>query len=934
MTRDTRLVAILCASLLLAGVCAGDDGEGNANLLYNAGFERLREGAPDGWFGSGGTVSSRAARTGERGLVLSPGGRMVALGVASVATLKYDVSGWIKAEGNANSGVRVDFYGPGNRLVGSSIIAVGAEDATGDWAQVQRRIEVPFGAQGFSVSVYNDGETVVYADDLSCREVYQARIQRTNSPPLIDGRLDDECWHNASVGNELWITTTGRVAKQQTHVFACYDDDHLYIAFRLFTRDPDGLKADETRDDFYVWRDDSAEVFIDPNHDHVSYCELEVNPNNVKYDAWGFDKNWECIWEHAVGREADAWTCEMAINLASFEYRDSAGRPTGRMMLPRPDVWGINFARNDYVSGESSSWPNTGSSFHNAPAYGHLLGFHPLRSSAYAAEAEYRAGLLAAGLERYRIGLRLPPETPGSPDDSGEAELHGLQKLLSTLVAEVASTRSAAADAGSYDDWIHVGQSLDAIGAGYAVLGEFAQPTLARHKWEDKLGRPVMIGLSLSPETVMEDGPPATWRLDDGLRVALGRDDIGGLGASIDAYADTRGVHAVVDVPGLCRETLAVVSAPGHDGRESAQWPPKGLDLAGGTRALLWAPLRTEPDARPGTYRGTVTVTASDHPPLVQGFSVIVLDIHVPRSDKLGLSALEPTFAARDITSEPAGFGATNGSAAVGVVPAPTDGECFTPEEIRRITASLAEQWERSRAARPEMRRYVLGLRDTSGVDVESLGSLYKALHQEVRGMRIMQIVMQPDPETMRALDRWVDLWAAPGGEWSATRRLIGKGDECWLFYELPGRLHSRGLVDARIQPWLARHFGADGIVWGTGTDGASAGGGHEGGDSPAGDVLPFPVFEMCCRMIAIGHRDCEYFEYLQDTLVRKRLRAKAGYHWRLRAMANTVSRIYPTALINHEWHTADYMSLLAQREASQKTIYRIERHLRPLDTP
>ena len=923
MRTASRLLAVACALAAWACTTADEFAGGKPSLVYNGGFERVNEGAPDGWFGRGAHVSAEAAQGGQYGLVLGPGASVSALGIASVATLKYDISGWMRSEGNAGCGVRADFFAPDGRLVGSSRILF--DDAIGGWQWAEQRVEVPVGAGCIVLTAYNDGETSVSVDDLACYEVYQARLQKTSSPPSIDGRLDDACWAGASVGDEPWITTRGAVAKQQTAVFACYDDDYLYVAFRLFTRDAKRLKVDETRDDFYVWRDDSAEVFIDPNHDHATYCELEVNANNVEYDAWALDKNWECIWEHAVAREPGAWTCEMAIDLASFEYRDSRGRSTGRMMLPRPDVWGINLSRNDYISHESSSWPNTGNDFHNAPAYGHLLSFEPLRPKAYSAEAEHRIRQLRVALAGWALALRSPEALPDDGSIDREREDAGPIRLLQGLSTELDAVEDAAAAASEYDDWLQVGQKLDGLGGGVVVLGELVQPALARHAWEKRLGQPVAIGLSLSPEPVLEDGPPAVWRLDDGLCVTMGRGDVSGFGMSLDAYSDIHGARVSVDVPGLCEESAAVVSAPDLTAHQSEQWPRAGLDLPAGSRALLWAPVNSEESTAAGVYPGTVTVTAEGHPTLVQRFSVKVLDIGVPRSGALGLSALQPAFAARDISSELAGFGVIDGSAAVGSVPAPSDGRRYTAEEVKQITSELRRQWERAAAARPEMRRYVLGLVDSATVEPEALSRLYRALHRAVRDMRIMQIVMEPTADVMRPVDPWVDIWAAPANRLAALRKLANRDDECWLYYELPGGGFARGLGEARVQPWLARHLGADGIVWGIAP---------EVGDNDVGaSSISLPVFEMCCRMIAIGHRDCDYFHHVQETLIREKLRAKAGHHWRLTAEARMASRLYPTAIISPEWYTADYLSLLAQRERCQRVVWRAQRHLLPLET-
>jgi len=250
-----RVIVSLALPLLLMGAgAAAQERLTDANLVYNGGFERLREGAPDGWFGEGGELCTSTARTGKHSLKLEPGAKLLALGIASVPTLKYLVGGWLKSAGNRDCGLCVESYAPFDMPV--STVRLPVRQAAGECAYVEQLIEVPQHAASLAIGVYNDGAAAVRADEVFAYERYQARLQKTDTPPLIDGRLDDPCWAEASVGAEDWITTTGKVARQQTRVFCCYDDGHLYIGFRLYTSAPHRLKADETRDDFYVWRDD------------------------------------------------------------------------------------------------------------------------------------------------------------------------------------------------------------------------------------------------------------------------------------------------------------------------------------------------------------------------------------------------------------------------------------------------------------------------------------------------------------------------------------------------------------------------------------------------------------------------------------------------------------------------------------------------------
>ena len=62
---------------------------------------------------------------------------------------------------------------------------------------------------------------------------------RTDSPPVIDGRLDDEVWRRApSVsGFKSFIPDFGRDPSEETAAYMAYDAENLYFAFKCFDRE-------------------------------------------------------------------------------------------------------------------------------------------------------------------------------------------------------------------------------------------------------------------------------------------------------------------------------------------------------------------------------------------------------------------------------------------------------------------------------------------------------------------------------------------------------------------------------------------------------------------------------------------------------------------------------------------------------------------------
>ena len=70
-------------------------------------------------------------------------------------------------------------------------------------------------------------------------------VPRAESPPTIDGTLDDDVWYNAAVIDDFHQTDPGDgvTPTENTIVRVLYDDDYLYIAADLRDSDPDKIQA-------------------------------------------------------------------------------------------------------------------------------------------------------------------------------------------------------------------------------------------------------------------------------------------------------------------------------------------------------------------------------------------------------------------------------------------------------------------------------------------------------------------------------------------------------------------------------------------------------------------------------------------------------------------------------------------------------------------
>ena len=89
---------------------------------------------------------------------------------------------------------------------------------------------------------------------------------RTNTPPLIDGKLDDACWSEANVTTGFTDYRIEQLAKEQTFVRVLYDDENIYIAFECMEPDPNSIVGVERKYDQSLREEDYVTARLDTFH--------------------------------------------------------------------------------------------------------------------------------------------------------------------------------------------------------------------------------------------------------------------------------------------------------------------------------------------------------------------------------------------------------------------------------------------------------------------------------------------------------------------------------------------------------------------------------------------------------------------------------------------------------------------------------------------
>ena len=171
---------------------------------------------------------------------------------------------------------------------------------------------------------------------------YRPEIEaiRVDTPPKIDGHLDEEIWRTAPVAGPIlqYRPRSGVHMDQQTQFRVAYDDNFLYIAFWCWDEEPDKIVARFMRRDDSVSDDDAMTISLDTFNDKRNGYWFRFNPNGLRQDAIitnnvNINIQWDGIWEVKTLITDYGWQAETAFPLTTFSFD------------PASSEWGLNVAR-------------------------------------------------------------------------------------------------------------------------------------------------------------------------------------------------------------------------------------------------------------------------------------------------------------------------------------------------------------------------------------------------------------------------------------------------------------------------------------------------------------------------------------------------------------------------------------------------------------
>ena len=194
---------------------------------------------------------------------------------------------------------------------------------------------------------------------------------RVESPPAIDGGLDDPQWKTIPrvTGFVQFGQGQGTYTRLQTFAQVAWDDEALYIAFDCLTPQPDTLVIGGTEHDGSVGSGDAIEIFLDTNRDRRTYYQIVSNPGGAIHDGKEMDKSWNADYDVNAAVGKSSWSLEIAI-------------PFESLGVPVPEdkaEWGVNLCRDSSPAQTGrkallyTSWTEMKGGFHKPAQFRALL---------------------------------------------------------------------------------------------------------------------------------------------------------------------------------------------------------------------------------------------------------------------------------------------------------------------------------------------------------------------------------------------------------------------------------------------------------------------------------------------------------------------------------------------------------------------------------
>ncbi|MBT4501522.1 MAG: carbohydrate-binding family 9-like protein [Gemmatimonadetes bacterium] len=138
--------------------------------------------------------------------------------------------------------------------------------------------------------------------------VVRYECRRTEIPIIVDGKLDEEVWQRVEWSQPFQHIVTGEEASVETRVALLWDDEFLYVGYKVENHDVRGTMG--SYHDHVYMKDNDVEIFVEGDG---YYYEMGINPLNNIYEL-----RW--TWLEPLVRENRFVEIEALLKIEDYLY--------------------------------------------------------------------------------------------------------------------------------------------------------------------------------------------------------------------------------------------------------------------------------------------------------------------------------------------------------------------------------------------------------------------------------------------------------------------------------------------------------------------------------------------------------------------------------------------------------------------------------------
>ena len=198
-----------------------------------------------------------------------------------------------------------------------------------------------------------------------------ATARAVAKPPVIDGRLTDSAWLDASpvTGFTQRELHEGQPVTERTEVRIITDGEAVYVGAWLYDDEPGAIVPGAKVRDGDISKSDYFGILFDTYHDRQNGFVFTTTPAAIEYDAQvvnegegggvqlpgqtsatagalgGFNINWDGTWTVATSVDSAGWYAEFRIPFTTLRF--GAGET---------QTWGLNLVRSIRRKSEEAFW--------------------------------------------------------------------------------------------------------------------------------------------------------------------------------------------------------------------------------------------------------------------------------------------------------------------------------------------------------------------------------------------------------------------------------------------------------------------------------------------------------------------------------------------------------------------------------------------------